>query len=86
MRANLISGIKRGVADVKKSASAAEATVRTERDLSFRTVLLGIGAIVALMVALYFYFTNQMGAALLAALVMLVTGFFFAAVSGNLVG
>jgi len=86
MRANLISGIKRGIADVKKSASAAEATVRTERDLSFRTVLIGIGAIVALMVALYFYFTNQMGAALLAALVMLVTGFFFAAVSGNLVG
>jgi len=39
-----------------------------------------------LMVALYFYFTNMLGGAILAAIVMLVTGFFFAAVSGNLVG
>jgi uncharacterized oligopeptide transporter (OPT) family protein len=38
------------------------------------------------MTLLYFYFTNQIGVALLAALVMLITGFFFAAVSGNLVG
>ncbi len=38
------------------------------------------------MVGLYYYFTGVMGGAFLAALVMLVTGFFFAAVSGNLVG
>ncbi len=38
------------------------------------------------MLALYFYFTQAIGAALLAGLVILVTGFFFAAVSGNLVG
>ncbi len=86
MRKNLISGIKRGVADVKKSAAAAEATERTEKDLSFKVVLMGIAAVFVLMVALYFYFTNVLGGALLAAVVMLVTGFFFAAVSGNLVG
>lgn len=86
MRKNLISGIKRGVADVQKSAAAAEATERTEKDLSFKTVLMGIAAVFVLMVALYFYFTHVLGGALLAAIVMLVTGFFFAAVSGNLVG
>ena len=86
MRKNLVIGIKRGVADVKKSASAAEATERTEKDLSFKTVLLGIAVVFALVVALYFYFTQAIGAALFAAIVMLVTGFFFAAVSGNLVG
>jgi putative OPT family oligopeptide transporter len=86
MRKNLISGIKRGVADVKKSAAAAEATERTEKDLSFKVVLMGIAAVFVLMVALYFYFTHVLGGALLAAIVMLVTGFFFAAVSGNLVG
>ncbi len=86
MRKNLISGIARGVADVKKSAAAAEATERTEKDLSFKTVLMGIAAVFVLMVALYFYFTQVLGGALLAAVVMLVTGFFFAAVSGNLVG
>ncbi len=86
MRKNLISGIKRGVADVKKSAAAAEATERTEKDLSFKVVLLGIAAVFVLMVALYYYFTGVIGGALLAAVVMIITGFFFAAVSGNLVG
>ncbi len=86
MRKNLILGIRRGVADVRKSAAAATATERTERDLNFRTVLLGIAVVFVLMIALYFYFTQAIGAAILAAIVMLITGFFFAAVSGNLVG
>ena len=86
MRKNLATGIKRGIADVRKSAVATAPTDRTERDLSFKVVLLGIAAIVVLMIGLYFYFTQAIGAALLAALVMLVTGFFFSAVSGNLVG
>jgi putative OPT family oligopeptide transporter len=86
MRANLVLGVKRGVADVKKSAAAHEATDRTDRDLPFRTVLTGIAAVFVLMIALYFYFTGALTGALFAAVVMLVTGFFFAAVSGNLVG
>jgi putative OPT family oligopeptide transporter len=86
MRKNLILGIKRGVADVRKAASAEVTTVRTEKDLSFRVVLLGIVVVFILMTALYFYFTQMIGGAILAAVVMLVTGFFFAAVSGNLVG
>ena len=86
MRKNLALGIKRGVADIKKSAAAHEATARTERDLSFKTVLFGIAIVFVLMIALYFYFTKVLPGAIFAAIVMLVTGFFFAAVSGNLVG
>jgi putative OPT family oligopeptide transporter len=86
MRKNLVLGLRRSIADVKKSAAAAEATERTERDISFKTVLIGIGVVFVLMVALYYYFTNVLPAAFFAAIVMLVTGFFFAAVSGNLVG
>ena len=86
MRKNLIVGIKRGIADVRKTASSETATVRTERDLSYRVVLLIVAIVFALMVALYFYFTRGIGAALVAAIIMLITGFFFAAVSGNLVG
>jgi putative OPT family oligopeptide transporter len=86
MRKNLFLGIKRGVADVRKAASASVTTVRTERDLSFRTVLFGIGVVFILMIALYLYFTQVIGGAILAAVIMLITGFFFAAVSGNLVG
>ena len=86
MRKNLVLGVKRSIADVKKSAAASAATQRTDQDLSLKVVGVGIAVIVSLMVALYFYFTNSLLAAGVAALVMFVTGFFFAAVSGNLVG
>jgi len=86
MRKNLILGIKRGVADVRKAAMAEAPALRTDRDLNFRVVLLGITVVFILMIALYMYFTQVITGAILAAVVMLVTGFFFAAVSGNLVG
>lgn len=86
MRKNLILGIKRGVADVKKAAGAQVATARHDQDLPFRAAIFGLIAIFALIIALYFYFAGTIGAAILAAIVMFITGFFFAAVSGNLVG
>ncbi len=87
MREKLVTGIKRGVQDVRKSATAGgDVTDRTEHDLSFRLVGLGVFAVFALMCILYFYFTKGIVASVLAAVVMMITGFFFAAVSGNLVG
>jgi len=86
MRKNLILGVKRGLADVKRSASANAATQRTQQDLSLKIVGVVIAILIALMVTLYFYFTQSVLAAVVAAAVMFVTGFFFAAVSGNLVG
>jgi putative OPT family oligopeptide transporter len=38
------------------------------------------------MIALYYYFTGVLSGAVVSAVVMLILGFFFAAVSGNLVG
>ncbi len=86
MRKNLIGGVKRSIADVKRSAAAAAATKRTEQDLSLKVVGLGIAVLFVLISTLYMYFTGTVGAAVVAAVVILVTGFFFAAVSGNLVG
>ena len=86
MRKNLIGGVKRGIEDVRKSATAAAATRRTEQDLNLKVVGIGIVTILVLMTLLYLRFTNAIGPAIVAALVILVTGFFFAAVSGNLVG
>ncbi len=86
MRKNLLLGIKRGIADVRKSAGTTVTAVRTEKDLSFKAVIFGVVVVFALMIGLYFYFTNMFIGALLAAVVMLIAGFFFAAVSGNLVG
>jgi putative OPT family oligopeptide transporter len=86
MRKNLIAGFGRAVGDLKKSAEAHAATRRTDRDINFRAVVLGIVFVLAMMVAVYSVFTKAIGPAIVAAAVMLVTGFFFAAVSGNLVG
>ncbi len=86
MRKNLIGGVKRSIADVRKSATAKVETKRTEQDLNLKFVGQGVLVIAILITALYFYFTHAIGAAILAAVVMLVTGFFFSAVSGNLVG
>ncbi len=86
MRKNLATALARAIGDLRKSAEAKQAASRLDRDIDFNWVVVGMVGLLALMVALYFYFTKGLGPALLAALVMLVTGFFFAAVSGNLVG
>jgi len=86
MRKNLGIGMKRAVADLKKSAAAHESTTRTQRDLNSKVVFGGLAAVFICMIALYYYFTNVISGAVVAAVVMIVLGFFFAAVSGNLVG
>lgn len=86
MRQSLAAGLRRGVAELRKSAAAEAATRRSDRDVSFKTVLFGVAGSFVLMIGLYFYFTRLLPGAFFAALVMLLTGFFFAAVSGNLVG
>lgn len=86
MRKNLMLGIKRGVADLKKSTTAVATVARYDQDLSMKVVVFGLGGIFALVSVLYLYFAGTIGAALTAAIVMFITGFFFAAVSGNLVG
>ncbi len=86
MRKSLGLGMKRAVADLKKSTEQHVAVNRTEQDLSSKVVFAGLGVVFLCMIALYYYFTHVIGGALLAAVVMIILGFFFAAVSGNLVG
>jgi putative OPT family oligopeptide transporter len=86
MRASLASGMRRAIADLKKSSTQAEATERTDRDLSAKFVFGGLAVTFLCMIALYFYFAGVLSGAIVASVVMLIVGFFFAAVSGNLVG
>jgi putative OPT family oligopeptide transporter len=95
MRKQLAVGMGRAVSDLKKSAAAHAATSRTERDLPAKAVFGGIALVFVAMIALYFYFLSAAGnlttskivaGSLVAAGVMVIIGFFFAAVSGNLVG
>jgi putative OPT family oligopeptide transporter len=95
MRKQLALGMGRAVSDLKKSAAAQAATNRTERDLPAKAVFAGIAVVFVAMIVLYHFFISSAGnlssstiltGSLVAAGVMLVVGFFFAAVSGNLVG
>ncbi len=86
MRKNLIGGIKRSIGDVKKAASESAAVDRVDQDFNLKGVLLGIIAASAATFALYHYFAGNMVTALVATIVMVIAGFFFAAVSGYLVG
>jgi putative OPT family oligopeptide transporter len=86
MRASLAIGLKRAISDLKKSGAQAESTLRTEQDLNAKVVFAGLGVTFLCMVAIYFYFAGVLSGAVTAAAVMIVLGFFFAAVSGNLVG
>jgi putative OPT family oligopeptide transporter len=86
MRKNLAAGIKRSLGDVKKAAGQAEATSRLEKDLNIKVVLAGLTVTFVLMIFVYKIFAGTWPPAILAAVVMAIAGFFFAAVSGNLVG
>jgi putative OPT family oligopeptide transporter len=86
MRKNLAAGIKKSIGDVKKATEQTEVASRLEKDLNMRLVLAGLAATFVLMIFVYNIFSRSYGSAVLAAAVMAVAGFFFAAVSGNLVG
>jgi putative OPT family oligopeptide transporter len=86
MRKNLAAGMKRSFSDIKKAAGQAESVGRLEKDLNLRIVFAGLAACLILMVFVYKIFSGTMSSALIAAAVMIIAGFFFAAVSGNLVG
>jgi putative OPT family oligopeptide transporter len=86
MRKSLGMGLRRAIADLKKSAAAHASTSRPDRDLNGKVVFGGMAAVFLCMVLLYKYFSGSLSAGLTAALVMIVVGFFFAAVSGNLCG
>ncbi len=90
MRKSLFAGIKRSVDDVKKAATADTPTLRTDKDISIKIVFLGLLGISVVTFFVYWWFMGFAGEnllpALVAAVVMMVAGFFFAAVSGYLVG
>jgi putative OPT family oligopeptide transporter len=85
MRKNLIAGLAKAFSELRPGA-VVEQSVRTERYMSFRTVFAMIGATFLVMCVLYVYLSGLVSGGVAAALVMLIVGFFFATVSGYLVG
>ena len=86
MRNSLTSGFGKALADLRQTADQRAKLTRTERYMSFKIVFSMIGVVFVLMCFLYIHISGLVWPAILAAVVMLVVGFFFATVSGNLVG
>src|SRR5450755_3904867 len=86
MRKGLFDGLRRAISDLKVNAAQARETSRTEQYMSSKTVFGLIGLMFIAMIALYIYLSHQVMAGVVAAVVMLIIAFFFATVSGYLVG
>ncbi len=86
MGKNLTSSLGRALSEVRHGAPPMEKLARTERYMGSKTVFSLILLVFLLMNALYVYISGRVLAGVVAAVVMLLVGFFFATVSGNLVG
>jgi putative OPT family oligopeptide transporter len=86
MRNSLFIGLKRSINDVKKAASGTHSVERTEHDLSFVWVLSGIVLCAIATFVIFYSLSHNILAAIVAGIVMVITGFFFSAVAGYLVG
>ncbi|HEX7286864.1 MAG TPA: oligopeptide transporter, OPT family [Candidatus Angelobacter sp.] len=86
MGKKLTSSLGRAFGEIVHGAPPLESMARTERYMSSKTVFSLIGVAFLFMIALYIYISGQVLAGLVAATIMIVVAFFFATVSGNLVG
>jgi putative OPT family oligopeptide transporter len=86
MRKNLSVGLGRAFSELRGATPSLDSLGRHERYMSSKVVLAGIAAVFALMIVLYTYLSGGILAGTIAAIVMLIAGFFFATVSGSLVG
>ena len=86
MRKNLTSSIGRALTELRQGQPALETMARTERYMGSKTVFGLIGMMFVVMIGLYIYFSQNVLAGVVAAVVMIIVGFFFATASGNLVG
>jgi putative OPT family oligopeptide transporter len=88
MRNSLGTGLKRSVKDLKRATQGSGENVeRTEKDLKSSWILAGICiAAILTFIITYFIFQTSVLVAIVASTVMIILAFFFAAVSGYLVG
>ena len=87
MRNSLITGLKRSISDVKKAATGEHVVERINKDIPFNWLVVGVlvSALCTFLIAAFIFHTSVL-VAFVAALLAVILGFFFAAVSGYLVG
>jgi len=87
MRVSLATGIARAIRDLKQiGKTKTHETNRLERDIPYSITTIGIFLLVIPIAVIYYFLSQNLLGAIVAAIVMTVTGFLFAAVAGFLVG
>ena len=86
MGKSLTAGLGKALSDLRQTADQRAQLSRTEQYMSSKAVFGLIAIMFVLMSVLYVHLTGLLWPAIFAAVVMLLVGFFFATVSGNLVG
>jgi putative OPT family oligopeptide transporter len=86
MRSSIARSLRGAFSASSAAAREHAAAERTERDIPAQWVLLGIVALLVPITAIYYFFTHGWVAAIVSAVVMIVTGFLLSAVGGYLVG
>ncbi len=86
MRKSLGVGLGKAFSELRGGHPPLASVGRLERYMSSKTVFTGIAGVFVLMAILYVYLSGKTAGGVMAAVVMLITGFFFATVSGYLVG
>jgi len=86
MRAGLFDGLRRAISDLRVTEAQSQKMLRTEQYMSSKIVFGLIALMFACMIGLYIYLSGQVFIGIVAGVVMLIIAFFFATVSGYLVG
>jgi putative OPT family oligopeptide transporter len=86
MRKQLFQGIAKGLKDAKLVNTGSAVYSRLEDDLPLTLVFVAIFILVIPVVLIYYYFAKNLLSAVVAGIVMTLTGFLFSAVAGYLVG
>ena len=86
MRSSLASSLRGIFTASAKAAHEGKLLDRTERDIPARWVVLCMLILMVPITAIYYYFTHGWVAAIVAAVIMSITGFLLSAIGGYLVG
>ena len=86
MRASILQSLAGAFGASARAAHEGRHLERTDRDIPFQWLLIGTVVLTVAMAAIYYFFTGSLKAAVIAALIMSVTGFLLSAVGGYLVG
>jgi putative OPT family oligopeptide transporter len=86
LRKSLVGGVRAGLEAYKKRKEAAGSTLRTEHDMPMNVILILIAASVIPLFFLFQHFTGDIFISAVMAVLMIVAGFLFSAVSAYMAG